>query len=76
MQLDAAAASLVESGIEATTRIQPGKPAEVIAGALAEGGFDLLVMGAYTHSPLRSMFFGSRTTEMLKMSRVPTLLLR
>lgn len=36
----------------------------------------MLVMGAYSHSPLRNLFFGSKTTEMLKATCVPTLLLR
>lgn len=75
-QLDAAVATLVGSGIEASASVQPGNPGAVIAKALAEGGFDLLVMGAYSHSPLRNLFFGSKTTEMLKVSSVPTLLLR
>ena len=37
---------------------------------------DLLVMGAYSHSPLRSLFLGSKTTDLLRAVRVPTLLLR
>ena len=53
----------------------PAHRKEVIAGALAEGGIDMLVMGAYSHSPLRNLF-GSKTTEMLKATCVPTLLLR
>lgn len=75
-QLDAAVATLVGSGIEASASIMVGGPGEVIAKALAEGSFDLLVMGAYSHSPLRSLLFGSKTTEMLRLSSVPTLLLR
>lgn len=75
-QLDAAVEALVASGIEATAIIQSGSPKAVIAEALASGSFDLLVMGAYSHSPLRSMLFGSKTSEMLKATSVPTLLLR
>ena len=74
--LDAAVATLVASGIEATASVKEGSPEEVVAAALATGDFDMLVMGAYSHSPLRSLLFGSKTTEMLKSSRVPTLLLR
>lgn len=33
-------------------------------------------MGAYTHSPLRKLFAGSKTTELLRAATVPTLLLR
>lgn len=41
-----------------------------------EIGADLLVMGAYGHSPLRSMFVGSTTTAMLRALHKPVLLFR
>lgn len=75
-QLDAAVETLVASGIVATARIKTGSPKGVIADELISGGFDLLVMGAYSHSPLWTLLFGSKTSEMLKASNVPTLLLR
>ncbi|TVO63969.1 universal stress protein [Denitromonas ohlonensis] len=74
--LDAAVASLVAAGIDATASTRAGSPKEVVADALATGGFDMLVMGAYSHSPLRSLLFGSKTTDMLTSTCVPTLLLR
>lgn len=74
--LDAAVATLAASGIEASASVKEGSPEEVVAAALATGDFDMLVMGAYSHSPLRSLLFGSKTTEMLKSTCVPTLLLR
>jgi urease accessory protein len=37
---------------------------------------DLLVMGAYSHSPWRTLFLGSKTTDLLRSAAVPTLLLR
>ena len=43
--LDAAVSTLSASGIEASASVRPGSPKEVIAGALAEGGIDMLVMG-------------------------------
>jgi nucleotide-binding universal stress UspA family protein len=33
-------------------------------------------MGAYAHSALRGLLFGSRTNDLLRSSTVPTLLLR
>jgi nucleotide-binding universal stress UspA family protein len=33
-------------------------------------------MGAYSHSPLRSLLFGSKTSDLLRSSKIPTLLLR
>ncbi|NYT64272.1 universal stress protein [Alcaligenaceae bacterium] len=74
--LDAAVEALVKNGIEATSVTQQGKAREVINAALADDKFDLLVMGAYGHSPLRNLFVGSKTSELLRISRVPMLLLR
>jgi nucleotide-binding universal stress UspA family protein len=48
----------------------------VIGQAIQSQGIDLLIMGAYTHSPLRTLFMGSKTSELLRAARVPTLLLR
>jgi len=33
-------------------------------------------MGAYSHSPLRSLVFGSKTADLLRSATIPTLLLR
>jgi nucleotide-binding universal stress UspA family protein len=33
-------------------------------------------MGAYAHSPLRSLLFGSKTSDLLRAAKIPTLLLR
>ena len=33
-------------------------------------------MGAYGHSPLRSLIFGSKTSDLLRSATLPTLLLR
>jgi nucleotide-binding universal stress UspA family protein len=75
-QLELAVQTLKKAGIDASPSTVKGAPQEAIANALSTGGFDLLVMGAYGHSPLRSLFMGSKTTGVLKTSRVPTLLLR
>lgn len=74
-QLDRAVQTLCDKGIVASAMTRPGAPHEVMKTTLAEG-FDLLVMGSYSHSPLRSLLFGSKTSEMLKATQVPTLLLR
>ena len=42
----------------------------------SDEGIDLLIMGAFGHSPLRSLFFGSKTADLLRSSGIPTLLLR
>ena len=50
--------------------------ARVIAKAIWEQGIDLLILGAYSHSPLRSLLCGSKTSDLLRSAKVPTLLLR
>lgn len=74
--LEAARLELEQAGFAATAQSLLGDPETVLAQAVKENGYDLLVMGAYSHSPLRSMFFGSRTTDLLRSAAVPTLLLR
>lgn len=75
-QLASAVQTLKNTGIDASSSLVQGALHEAIASALSTRDFDLLVMGAYSHSPLRSLFMGSKTTDLLKTSRVPTLLLR
>ncbi|WP_372803402.1 universal stress protein, partial [Paracoccus seriniphilus] len=44
-------------------------------GALIDAeGFDMLVMGAYGHSRIRSLVIGSTTTEMVRSCKVPVLM--
>jgi nucleotide-binding universal stress UspA family protein len=59
-----------------TTALRPGKPEEVIAEAVANKPDTLLVMGAYGHSPLRTLIVGSTTTAMIRTVHVPVLLVR
>ncbi len=75
-QLELAVQTLKNAGIDVSSFIVRGTPQEAITRELNTQGFDLLIMGAYSHSPLRSLFMGSKTTDLLKASRVPTLLLR
>lgn len=75
-QLEAAQSMLVAAGIETNSYQVMGDPETAIAGAIQQQRIDMLIMGAYTHSPLRSLFVDSKTTELLRAARVPTLLLR
>lgn len=54
----------------------PGDAEAVIAQNVRERSIDLLIMGAYSHSPLRTLLFGSKTSDLLRSSTIPTLLLR
>lgn len=74
--LEEARKTLEAAGFAATAAIEPGDPQAVINNAVKTQGFDCLVMGAYSHSPWRSLFVGSRTADLLKTSGIATLLLR
>ena len=74
--LENAHAMLRAAGLEAGTTIVEGQP-ETALGKLVEAeGFDMLVMGAYGHSRIRSLVIGSTTSEMLRSCKVPVVLVR
>jgi nucleotide-binding universal stress UspA family protein len=75
-QLAWARAKLEAAGFECQVSFFPGDPETVIARVIKEESIDLLVMGAYSHSPIRALLFGSKTNELLRSARVPTLLVR
>ena len=71
-QLQWATETLEGGGFSVETAYLPGDPEQQIMRALADREIDVLVMGAYSRSPLRSLFLGSRTNDLLRASRVPT----
>ncbi|HMS01421.1 MAG TPA: universal stress protein [Gemmatimonadaceae bacterium] len=75
-QLEKARDRLLHAGLSVEAVMLPGDPEREIAQAVRARGTDLLVMGAYGHSVLRRLFMGSRTSDLLRASTVPTLLLR
>ncbi|AWI76119.1 MAG: universal stress protein [Azoarcus sp.] len=75
-QLEWAKNTLEAAGFEAPASLIPGDAEQVIEKTVKAQGIDLLIMGAYAHSPLRSLLFGSKTTDLLRTATIPTLLLR
>jgi nucleotide-binding universal stress UspA family protein len=75
-QLDWARALLQSAQFDVTAALIPGDAENIIAKAVSELAIDILIMGAYSHSPWRSMFVGSKTTDLLRSAKIPTLLLR
>ncbi|MEM1145224.1 MAG: universal stress protein [Pseudomonadota bacterium] len=67
---------LTKAGFDVSTQMIPGDAEAVIATTVIKESIDLLVMGAFGHSPLRKFFFGSKTEDLLRSSGIPTLLLR
>ena len=75
-QLEWAKATLETAGFDAPASLIPGDAESIIAKAVREQEIDILIMGSYAHSPLRSLLFGSKTSDLLRSARIPTLLLR
>jgi nucleotide-binding universal stress UspA family protein len=75
-QIQDAREVLEAAGFTVTAEVRPGDPETVVAAAVASLQCDLLVMGAYSHSPWLSLFRGSKTTDLLRSASIPTLLLR
>jgi nucleotide-binding universal stress UspA family protein len=71
-----AKATLEAGSFEVDARIIPGQADTVIAAAVEEQAVDLLVMGAYGHSRIRSLIIGSTTSEMIRSCKIPVLLFR
>ncbi|GJL87285.1 MAG: universal stress protein UspA [Minwuia thermotolerans] len=74
--LENAAAILRKAGYEVETGIRPGQADSVIAAKVEIDRIDLLVMGAYGHSRIRSLIIGSTTSEMIRSCLVPVMLFR
>jgi len=75
-ELEGAAALLQAAGLQVSQESVAGEPEEVIADKAENGGFDLLVMGAYGHSRIRNMIIGSTTSQLLLLCKIPVLLFR
>jgi len=73
--LDAAAGQLRGSR-DVRTTLQRGKPETVIADIVKQTPGAMLMMGAYGHSPLRTLIVGSTTTTMIRTVHAPVLLVR
>lgn len=75
-QLENARATLEAGRHAATTELVAGQPEKVIAETVEREAVDLLIMGAYGHSRIRSMVVGSTTSEMIRACKIPVLLFR
>ena len=74
--LEAACAALSSAGHEVHMTIQTGEVEPALHAYQEEQCIDLLVMGAYGHSRIRQFLVGSTTTNMLRNTTTPLLLLR
>ncbi len=73
--LDSACAYLKTGGFDAAEFLMQGDPETVSTWEIEAHHFDLLVMGAYSHSRFLQFFIGSTTTEMIRSCRIPVLVM-
>jgi len=74
--LENAKALLKAAGIAAETSVLIGQPETALGKLVEEAEFDMLVMGAYGHSRIRSLIIGSTTTAMIRSCKIPVVLMR
>lgn len=74
--LENARDTLAAGGFLADIVVKNGKPEAILGNLVEEQHYDLVVMGAYGHSRIRSLIIGSTTTEMIRTCKAPILLMR
>lgn len=74
--LEETATRLRYAGYDVTPHALDGAPDRVIAEVIKRERIQLLVMGAYGHSPIRAFILGSTTTNMVRTCPVPVLMFR
>lgn len=74
--LEDAATKLRQGGFTVQTLLQQGHADDLIAAYVKAHEIDLVVMGAYGHSQIRTLIIGSTTSNMLRSCPVPVLLFR
>ena len=75
-ELNAAAAQLAAGGLNVTAKTLSGPVNSAIPEAVKQEGVDLLIMGAYGHSRLRTLVIGSTTSEMIRGNLIPVMVYR
>ncbi|MCF8477086.1 MAG: universal stress protein [Pseudolabrys sp.] len=76
-KVEQAALTLTAAGLTAAASVEAGPSPEAVIAAKVEAlSIDLLVMGAYGHSRIRSLVIGSTTTEMVRSCKIPIYLMR
>jgi nucleotide-binding universal stress UspA family protein len=67
---------LRQAGMQVVTEALHGEPEGAISAYVGAAGIDLLAMGAYGHTRIRSLLVGSTTTALLRACRIPVLVFR
>jgi len=76
LELESARTQLESAGFEVNAEILAGEVEDTLLNEVDRRSAEMLVMGAYGHSRIRQMLVGSTTTNLIRQTRVPLLLLR
>jgi nucleotide-binding universal stress UspA family protein len=71
--LEKAVATVASSGLEVTTTVLYGAPAEAIAEEAAAGDIGMIVIGSRGHGAVARMFLGSVSDRLVHISSKPVL---
>lgn len=74
--LDEAKEIFANKNIDVQTKLVDGNPRNVIIEEFERGDYDILAMGAYSHSRMKEFVFGSLTSDILQSIKKPILLFR
>lgn len=74
--LDKAMDTLNKAEVEAEQKVRYGKIAEQILSEASSGGHDMIVVGSHGVGGIRQFILGSVSTELVKRSRIPLLVVR
>ncbi|WP_262693143.1 universal stress protein [Kordiimonas aquimaris] len=75
--LSNAKAKLITAGFDVTATLKNAHSIDdAVSSYIADNNINLLVMGAYGHSAIRRMIFGSTTMAQIERSKTPVLLFR
>lgn len=75
-QLNWAQEKLEAAQLKPKIFLKSGEAKTVASQFIQTHDIHLMVMGAYSHSPLRNFLFGSKTADLLHATTIPVLLLR
>lgn len=74
--LDQPVGMLRQAGMQVVAEALHGEPESAISAYVGAAGIDLLAMGAYGHTRIRTLLVGSTTTALLRACRIPVLVFR
>ena len=74
--VSAASEELLPYGFEVETRVEWGRPAEVVLEVADDGDYDLIAMGRYGAGKVVDLFVGSVSGRVLQRAKIPVLVVR